>query len=92
MLCSCGISGERELFLLEWNGSEGAIKHTYQGFYKNSLDILQFDMTKNLFLDVGDEYLIKLCDVDNTNLLSNVDADVGLDVWFCIFSYTVFLM
>lgn len=77
-LFSCGTSKERESFLVEWNESEGAIKRTYQGFCKRSLDIVQFDTTKNRFLAAGDEYLIKFWDMDNTNLLTTVDADGGL--------------
>uniref|UniRef100_A0A0C9RTU1 TSA: Wollemia nobilis Ref_Wollemi_Transcript_13459_4557 transcribed RNA sequence n=1 Tax=Wollemia nobilis TaxID=56998 RepID=A0A0C9RTU1_9CONI len=77
-LFSCGTSKEGESFLVEWNESEGAIKRTYQGFRKRSLGVVQFDTTRNRFLAAGDEYIIKFWDMDNTNLLTTVDAEGGL--------------
>jgi translation initiation factor 5 len=53
----------------------GAIKRTYQGFRKRSMDVVQFDMTKNHFLATGDEYMIKFWDMDSINLLTTVDAE-----------------
>eukprot|EP01018_Ginkgo_biloba_P025305 Gb_32130 [translate_table: standard] len=77
-LFSCGTSKEGDSFLVEWNESEGAIKRTYQGFRKRSLGVVQFDTTRNRFLAAGDEFMIKFWDMDNTNLLTTVDADGGL--------------
>jgi len=54
------------------------------------MDIVQFDTTKNHFLAAGDEYLIKFWDMDNTTLLTTVDADGGLAVWFVIVAYIFF--
>lgn len=79
-LFSCGTSKEGESHLVEWNESEGAIKRTYSGFRKRSLDVVQFDTTRNRFLAAGDEFQIKFWDMDNTNVLTAVDADGGLPV------------
>lgn len=77
-LFSCGTSKEGESHLVEWNESEGAIKRTYSGFRKRSLDVVQFDTTRNRFLAAGDEFQIKFWDMDNTSVLTAVDADGGL--------------
>ncbi|KAH9313101.1 hypothetical protein KI387_028136 [Taxus chinensis] len=77
-LFSCGTSKEGESHLVEWNESEGVIKRTYQGFRKRSLGVVQFDTTRNRFLAAGDEFMIKFWDMDNTNLLTTIDADGGL--------------
>ncbi|GLJ08649.1 hypothetical protein SUGI_0092930 [Cryptomeria japonica] len=77
-LFSCGTSKEGDSYLVEWNESEGAIKRTYKGFHKRSLGVVQFDTTRNRFLAAGDEYMIKFWDMDNTNLLTTIDADGGL--------------
>ncbi|OAY69349.1 Protein TOPLESS [Ananas comosus] len=77
-LFSCGTSKDGESYIVEWNESEGAVKRTYHGFRKRSLGVVQFDTTKNRFLAAGDEFLIKLWDMDNTNLLTTIDADGGL--------------
>lgn len=77
-LFSCGTSKEGESHLVEWNESEGSIKRTYLGFRKRSLDVVQFDTTRSHFLAAGDEFQIKFWDMDNTNMLTAVDADGGL--------------
>ncbi|XWS57340.1 hypothetical protein CRYUN_Cryun09bG0165800 [Craigia yunnanensis] len=77
-LFSCGTSKEGESHLVEWNESEGSIKRTYSGFRKRSLGVVQFDTTRNRFLAAGDEYQIKFWDMDNTTMLTAVDADGGL--------------
>ncbi|KAK4836419.1 hypothetical protein QYF36_022757 [Acer negundo] len=77
-LFSCGTSKEGESHLVEWNETEGAIKRTYSGFRKRSLGVVQFDTTRNRFLAAGDEFQIKFWDMDNTNMLTAVDADGGL--------------
>eukprot|EP01018_Ginkgo_biloba_P028115 Gb_27991 [translate_table: standard] len=77
-LFSCGTSKEGESFLVEWNESEGAIKRTYSGFRKKTLGVVQFDTTQNHFLAVGDDHQIKFWDMDNTNVLTTVDAEGGL--------------
>ncbi|XP_078150956.1 protein TPR3-like isoform X3 [Carex rostrata] len=77
-LFSCGTSKEGESFIVEWNESEGAVKRTYQGFRKRSLGVVQFDTTKNRYLAAGDEFVIKFWDMDNTNLLTTLDAEGGL--------------
>ncbi|CAM6037067.1 unnamed protein product [Sphagnum compactum] len=77
-LFSCGTSKDGESYLVEWNESEGAIKRTYSGFRKRSSGVVQFDTTRNHFLAAGDEFLIKFWDMDNTNLLTTIDAEGGL--------------
>ncbi|KAH7431915.1 hypothetical protein KP509_08G073000 [Ceratopteris richardii] len=77
-LFSCGTSKDGESFLVEWNETEGKIKRTYMGFRKRSLGVVQFDTTRNHFLAAGDEFQIKLWDMDNTNLLTSIEADGGL--------------
>ncbi|KAL5568176.1 hypothetical protein UlMin_024751 [Ulmus minor] len=77
-LFSCGTSKEGESHLVEWNESEGAIKRTYSGFRKRSLGVVQFDTTRNRFLAAGDEFQIKFWDMDNTNIMTAVDAEGGL--------------
>lgn len=79
-LFSCGTSKDGESHIVEWNENEGHVKRTYQGLNKRSLGIVQFDSTKNRFLAVGDEYTIKVWDMDNPNLLTSIDAEGGLPV------------
>lgn len=81
-LFSCGTSKDGESHVVEWNENEGVIKRNYVGFQKHSLGVVQFDTTKNKFLAVGDDYAIKVWDMDNTNLLTNIDAEGGLPVSF----------
>nr|XP_043628394.1 topless-related protein 4-like [Erigeron canadensis] len=83
-LFSCGTNKEGDSYLVEWNESEGAVKRTYNGLGKRSVDFVQFDTTKNRFLATGDEFLIKFWDVDNVNLLTTTDADGGLPASPCI--------
>lgn len=63
---------------MEWNESEGAVKRTYHGLGKRSVGVVQFDTTKNRFLAAGDEFTIKFWDMDNTNMLTSVEAEGGL--------------
>ncbi|KAF9615189.1 hypothetical protein IFM89_022451 [Coptis chinensis] len=77
-LFSCGTSKEGDSYLVEWNESEGAVKRTYQGFRKRSIGVVQFDTTKNRFLAVGDEFVIKIWDMENPNLMTTIEADGGL--------------
>ncbi|KAL8171732.1 hypothetical protein V2J09_023536 [Rumex salicifolius] len=77
-LFSCGTNKEGESFLVEWNESEGAVKRAYNGLGKRSIGVVQFDTTKNRFLAAGDEFLIKIWDMDHPNPLTTIDADGGL--------------
>ncbi|PIA24874.1 hypothetical protein AQUCO_16600005v1 [Aquilegia coerulea] len=77
-LFSCGTSKDGESYIVEWNESEGAVKRTYLGFRKRSAGVVQFDTTKNRFLAAGDEFVIKIWDMDNVNLLTTMDAEGGL--------------
>jgi hypothetical protein len=45
---------------------------------------VQFDTTRNRFLAAGDEFQIKFWDMDNTNLLTTIDAEGGLPVCYVI--------
>ncbi|PHU24123.1 Topless-related protein 4 [Capsicum chinense] len=78
LLFSCGTSKDGESHIVEWNESEGAVKRTYQGFWKRSLGVVQFDTTKNRFLAAGDDFSIKFWDMDHVQLLTSIDADGGL--------------
>jgi hypothetical protein len=42
--------------------------------------VVQFDTTKNRFLAAGDDGYIKFWDMDNTDLLTQIDADGALPV------------
>jgi hypothetical protein len=44
------------------------------------MGVVQFDTTRNRFLAAGDEFLVKIWDMDNTGLLTTIDADGGLPV------------
>lgn len=77
-LFSCGTSKEGDTHLVEWNESEGAIKRTYLGFRKRSTTNVQFATTRNHFLAAGDDFQVKFWDMDNTSILTNTDAEGGL--------------
>ncbi|KAF3447082.1 hypothetical protein FNV43_RR12262 [Rhamnella rubrinervis] len=77
-LFSCGTSKDGESHVVEWNENEGIVKRAYQGFYKRSQGIVQFDTTKNRFLAAGDDYAIKVWDMENARLLTIIDAEGGL--------------
>lgn len=64
------------------------MKRAYQGFHKHSSSIVQFDTTKNRFLAVGDDYSIKVWDMDYVNLLTTIDAEGGLPV-SCVYEIYV---
>ncbi|PWA73375.1 WUS-interacting protein 2 [Artemisia annua] len=83
-LFSCGTNKEGESHIVEWNESEGAVKRTYNGLGKRSTSVVQFDTTKNRFLAAGDEFVIKFWDMDNTSLLTTIDAEGGLPAAPCI--------
>ncbi|XP_022946241.1 topless-related protein 4-like isoform X1 [Cucurbita moschata] len=83
-LFSCGTNKEGESYLVEWNESEGAVKRTYQGIGKRSVGVVQFDTTKNRFLAAGDDFSVKIWDMDSVNLLTSIDADGGLPASPCI--------
>lgn len=44
---------------------------------------MQFDSSNNRFLVAGDDHLIKVWDIDDTELLTTIDADGDLPVCFC---------
>ncbi|VAH75685.1 unnamed protein product [Triticum turgidum subsp. durum] len=81
-LFSCGTSKEGDSHLVEWNESEGSIKRTYSGFRKKASGVVQgvvqFDTAQNHILAAGEDNQIKFWDVDNTNMLTFIDADGGL--------------
>lgn len=79
-LFSCGTNREGESHIVEWNENEGTIRRNYRGFHKRSLGVVQFETTKNRFLAAGDDYSIKIWDMDNSNLLTTIDAEGGLPV------------
>ncbi|XP_051224190.1 protein TPR1 isoform X2 [Lolium perenne] len=81
-LFSCGTSKDGDSHLVEWNESEGSIKRTYSGFHKKPSGVVQgvvqFDTAQNHILAVGEDNQIKFWDVDNTNMLTCIEADGGL--------------
>ncbi|KAL3528878.1 hypothetical protein ACH5RR_008200 [Cinchona calisaya] len=83
-LFSCGTSKDGESYIVEWNESEGAVKRSYHGLGKRSVGVVQFDTTKNRFLAAGDEFVIKIWDMNDTNLLTTIDAEGGLSASPCI--------
>ncbi|XP_047313199.1 topless-related protein 4-like isoform X2 [Impatiens glandulifera] len=82
-LFSCG-TNKGDSYLVEWNESEGAVKRTYNGLGKRSVGVVQFDNTKNKFLAVGDEFMVKFWDMDGVNILTTTDADGGLPASPCV--------
>ncbi|KAI3738733.1 hypothetical protein L2E82_28853 [Cichorium intybus] len=86
-LFSCGTNKEGDYYIVEWNESEGVIKRTYNRLRKRSVEVVQFDTTKNRFLAAGDEFTVKFWDMDNVNLLTTTDADGGLPVLYHILSF-----
>lgn len=82
-LFSCGTTKNGESFIVEWDESEGYVKRSYQGLGKCSSGVVQFDTSKNRFLVAGDDYLIKVWDIDDAELLTIIDADGDLPV--CLF-------
>ncbi|XP_058203321.1 protein TPR3-like isoform X3 [Rhododendron vialii] len=77
-LFSSGTTKDGESFILEWEESEGYVKRSYKGLGKCSSDVVQFDSSNNRFLVAGDDHLIKVWDIDNTELLTTIDADGDL--------------
>ena len=49
---ACFIAKESEKDMVEWNESEGAMKHTYHGLGKRSTSVVQLDTTKTHLLAV----------------------------------------
>ncbi|GKD72683.1 protein TOPLESS [Tanacetum coccineum] len=68
----------------KWMKAKAAVKRAYNGLGKRSHTVLQFDTTKNRFLAAGDEFVIKIWDMDNISLLTTIDAEGGLSVAPCI--------
>ena len=79
-LFSCGTSEEGESYLTEWNDCDGAIKRVYNGLWKQSVGVVQFDTMKNQLLATGDEFQIKFWDMDDVNILTTTAAEGGLPV------------
>uniref|UniRef100_A0A6N2N2V4 Uncharacterized protein n=1 Tax=Salix viminalis TaxID=40686 RepID=A0A6N2N2V4_SALVM len=77
-----GTNKEGESHLVEWNESEGAVKRNYNGLAKRSEGDVKFDTTNNRFLAAGDEFKIKFWDMDNSDLLTTIDAEGGVPVKF----------
>ncbi|KAM7276649.1 hypothetical protein ACFE04_018515 [Oxalis oulophora] len=74
-LFSCVTNKEGESYLVEWNESEGAVKHSYLGLGRRCMGIVQFDTTKNHFLVAGDDSMIKIWDMEYTTLLHSNDVE-----------------
>ncbi|KAB5513881.1 hypothetical protein DKX38_027787 [Salix brachista] len=83
-LFSCGTSKSGESFLVEWDDSEGAIKRSYLGLQKNPSSVVQFDIMKNQVLAAGDEHVIKIWNMNKTELFTTIDAEGGLPANPCV--------
>ncbi|KAM3300470.1 hypothetical protein ACQJBY_041472 [Aegilops geniculata] len=81
-LFSCGTSKHGDTHLVKWNQSEGSIERSYSGFRKKPSGVVQgvvqFDTAQNHILAAGEDNEIKFWDVDNTNMLTCIEADGGL--------------
>ncbi|XAR71008.1 hypothetical protein NMG60_11028077 [Bertholletia excelsa] len=77
-LFSCGTSKDGESCIFEWNESEGYVKRSYQGLGKCSSGVMKLDTSQNQFLVAGDDHLVKVWDMDYTQLLTTIDADGDL--------------
>ena len=77
-LFPCGNSEEGKSYLVEWNENDGAIKRVYNGLWKWSVGVVQFDTMKNQFLPTGDEFQIKFWNMDNVDILTTTAAKGGL--------------
>ncbi|KAK4478953.1 hypothetical protein RD792_014460 [Penstemon davidsonii] len=73
---SFGTNKEGDPYLVEWNETEGSIKHIYLSLLKRPPGIVQFDTTKNSLV-VGDNFMVKYWDLDNVNLLATTYANGG---------------
>ncbi|KAF3954068.1 hypothetical protein CMV_020541 [Castanea mollissima] len=83
-LFSCGTTEEGESYLTEWNECEGSFKRVYNGLWKWSVGVVQFDTMKNQLLATSDEFQIKFWDMDNVNILTTTAAEGGLPASPCI--------
>ncbi|KAL8496923.1 hypothetical protein ACS0TY_020562 [Phlomoides rotata] len=77
-LFSCGTNENGESYIVEWSESEGFILRTYSGLSKYSSGMVRFDTTINRYLAAGDDHVVKIWDMDKTEILAVVDADGGL--------------
>jgi hypothetical protein len=96
-LFSCGTSKEGDTHLVEWNQSEGSVERSYSGFRKKSSGVaqgvVQFDTARNHILAAGEDNQIMFWDVDNTNMLTCIEAGGGLPVSFCsLFYFSTFFL
>ncbi|XBH96082.1 hypothetical protein VPH35_086545 [Triticum aestivum] len=81
-LFSCGTSKEGDTHLVEWNQIEGSVERSYSGFRKKpsgvAQGVVQFDTARNHILAAGEDNQIMFWDVDNTNMLTCIEAGGGL--------------
>ncbi|GFQ00446.1 topless-related protein 1 [Phtheirospermum japonicum] len=80
-LFSCGTNKKTgDSYIVEWNEREGFIIRNYHGLSKCCSAMVHFDTSKNRFMAVGDEHLIKIWDMDSAEILAVIDADGDLTV------------
>uniref|UniRef100_A0A8R7UN63 Uncharacterized protein n=1 Tax=Triticum urartu TaxID=4572 RepID=A0A8R7UN63_TRIUA len=81
-LFSCGTSKEGDTHLVEWNQIEVSVERSYSGFRKKpsgvAQGVVQFDTARNHILAAGEDNQIMFWDVDNTNMLTCIEAGGGL--------------
>ncbi|XP_039166407.1 protein TOPLESS-RELATED PROTEIN 2 [Eucalyptus grandis] len=82
-LFSQGTNIEGESHLVEWDERMWTIRRWYCGLGRRLGGIGQFDISKNGFLAVGDECMVKFWDMENINILTTNDAEGGLPVIGC---------
>ncbi|WOL13548.1 protein TPR3 isoform X2 [Canna indica] len=78
-LFSCGTAKDGTSSLVEWNDADGTINRTYEGLSIQSIGVIQFDLIKNKFIAVGDEFMVKFWDMNNPKMLTSTDAEGGLE-------------
>ncbi|WOL13546.1 protein TPR3 isoform X1 [Canna indica] len=79
-LFSCGTAKDGTSSIVEWNDVDGTIKRTYEGFSKQAVGVMQFDLIKNKFIAAGDESMVKFWDMNNSNILTTTNAEGGLEI------------
>ncbi|KAK6242997.1 hypothetical protein QUC31_009406 [Theobroma cacao] len=77
-LFTCGTSKDGQSFLAEWCQYQQVVERIYEGFTMKSAAVVSFDIGQNQFLAAGEDSQIKFWHVDNSNLLTFIDAEGGL--------------
>lgn len=79
---------------MEWNDVDGTIKRVYDGLSKRSTGVIHFDLSKNKYIAVGDEFMVKFWNMNSPSVLTSTDAKGGLEVTLSfglVFSFSSWL-